>query len=62
MQVSVDVSADVRSEADAQGLPVIDYIEMLIERGRQAIKEETGVSSAIERIRALRSPSPPPRC
>lgn len=34
MQVPVEVSVEVRQEAESRGLPVIDYVEMLIERGR----------------------------
>lgn len=59
MQISVEVTDPIRHEAEARGLPVIDYIELLIERGRQALQEGPDVSGAIERIRALRSPGPP---
>lgn len=56
MQVSVEISGDIRSEAEARGLPLVDYIEMLIARGRQAMQGSENVSSALERIRALRTP------
>ncbi|MDE3201809.1 MAG: hypothetical protein KGN79_12915 [Acidobacteriota bacterium] len=55
MQVSVEVTAEIRGEAEARGLPIVDYIELLIERGRQALQGNETVSSALERIRALRS-------
>lgn len=61
MQVPVEVSVEMRQEAESRGLPVIDYVEMLVERGRQAVKEDTTVTSAIERIRALRSSPAPQR-
>ena len=54
MQVSVDVTDEMRREAEARGLPIIDYIELLMEKGRAALNTGTAVSSAIERIRALR--------
>ena len=37
MQVSVDVSDDMRREAESRGLPIIDYVELLVEKGRQAM-------------------------
>ncbi len=55
MQVSVEVTAEIRSEAEARGLPIVDYIEMLIARGRQALQGSENVSSALERIRTLRA-------
>jgi hypothetical protein len=54
MQVSIDVTNEMRREAESHGLPIIDYVEMLIEKGRQAMPVDASVSSAIERIRALR--------
>ena len=33
MQVSVDVSDAMRREAESRGLPIIDYIELLVEKG-----------------------------
>ena len=58
MQVSVEITDDIRQEAEARGLPVVDYVELLVTRGRQAVQDEQGVSSALERIRALRGPAP----
>jgi hypothetical protein len=54
MQVSVDVTDEMRREAEARGLPIIDYVDFLIAKGRRAVVEDTVVSSAMERIRALR--------
>jgi len=54
MQVSVEVTEEMRREAEARGLPVIDYIELLLQKGREAFSAGSAVSSAIERIRALR--------
>jgi len=54
MQVSVDITDEMRREAEARGLPVIDYIELLMLKGREALSAGSAVSSAIERIRALR--------
>ena len=60
MQVSVDVTDEMRREAESRGLAIIDFVEMLIEKGRQALQEGAAVTSAIERIRALRA-GPPAR-
>ena len=54
MQVSVDVTDEMRREAESRGMPIIDYVDFLIAKGRQAIMDGAAVSSAIERIRALR--------
>ncbi|MGO9437833.1 MAG: hypothetical protein ACLP00_26470 [Terracidiphilus sp.] len=54
MQVSVEVTDEMRREAEARGLPIIDYIDFLIAKGRRAAVEDKAVSSAMERIRALR--------
>lgn len=55
MQVSVDVTDEMSHEAELRGLPVTDYIELRMEKGRAALSGGTAMSSAIERIRALRS-------
>jgi hypothetical protein len=57
MQVSVDVTDDMRREAEARGLPIIDYIEFLIDKGRKSLGEGATLSNAMERIRALSSKS-----
>jgi len=43
-------------EAGVHGLPVIDFVESLVDKGLLQLREKPVVSSAIERIRALRSP------
>jgi hypothetical protein len=55
MQIYVEITDQIRSEAASRGLPVIDYIESLITRGRQALQDDLAFSSAIERIRVLRA-------
>ncbi len=55
MQVSVDVTDEMRREAESRSLPVVDYIELLMEKGRAALSVVAALTSAIERIRALRS-------
>jgi hypothetical protein len=54
MQITVTVSDEVVREAGARGLPVIDFIESLIDRGMRTAKDRRTVDDAIERIRALR--------
>lgn len=61
MQVSVDVTDEMRREAESRGLPVVDYIELMIQKGREGSNGESAMSSAIERIRALRKVEPPSR-
>lgn len=55
MQIAVEVTDEIRREAELRGLPLIDYVEMLVARGRRALQDETTLSGAIERIRALRA-------
>ena len=55
MQITVTVSDEVVREAGSRGLPVIDFIETLIDNGMTAVKERPVLNSAMERIRALRS-------
>jgi hypothetical protein len=57
MQVSVDVTDEMRREAETRGLPIIDYVELLIDKGRKSMGEGAAVSSAMERIRALSAKS-----
>ena len=54
MQVSVDVTDEMRREAEIRGMPVIDYLDLVIVKGRHALNEGPTLSSALERIRALR--------
>jgi hypothetical protein len=55
MQITVTVSDAIVREAGARSLAVIDFVESLIAKGMLAQKEPPVLSSAIERIRALRS-------
>lgn len=55
MQVTVEVPDEMRREAEAREMSLTDYTEMLISRGRHALKDDAAVASAIERIRALRA-------
>jgi len=67
MILSVTISDDIIREAHEQGLSIEDYVDRLIDRGRQVVKTQKGpdqpaaaaaggdLDSAIERIRALRS-------
>jgi post-segregation antitoxin (ccd killing protein) len=55
MQITVTVSDELVREAGARGLPVIDFIETLIDKGFSAVRERPVLNNAMERIRALRS-------
>jgi hypothetical protein len=55
MQITVTVSDAIVREAGDRGLPVIDFVEALIDKGMIAAKERPVLSNAMERIRALRS-------
>ena len=58
MQITVEVSEEIRRDAELRGLPVVDFVEDLVARGMETLHSNTRVSSAIERIRALRSAPP----
>jgi hypothetical protein len=58
MQITLTVSDEIVREAGDRGLPVIDFVESLVDRGFLAVKERPVLSSAIERIRALRTAPP----
>ncbi len=55
MQVTVTVSDEIIREAGTRGLPVIDFLESMIDKGMSAGKERPVLNDAMERIRALRS-------
>jgi hypothetical protein len=55
MQVTVTVSDVIVREAGVRGLPVVDYVETLIDKGMSAAQGRPVLDSAMERIRALRS-------
>ena len=54
MQVTVTVSDAIVREAGVRGLPVIDFVESLIDKGLSAAQGRPVLDSAMERIRALR--------
>ena len=55
MQIPVEVTDEMRREAESRGLPLIDYVDYLVARGRRALQDESALNGAIERIRMLRS-------
>jgi hypothetical protein len=55
MQIAVEITDEIRREAESRGMPVIDYVELLMAKGQRALVDESAVTSAIERIRALRA-------
>lgn len=55
MQVTVTVSDEIVREAARRGLQVTEFVETLVDRGFDSAHEKESVSSAIERIRALRA-------
>jgi hypothetical protein len=57
MQITITVSDVIVREAATRGLPVIDFVESLIDKGMIEQKERPVLHSAIERIRALSSKS-----
>ncbi len=54
MQITLTVSDALVREAGARGLPVVDYVELLIDKGLAASQERNSMAEAIERIRTLR--------
>lgn len=55
MQVTVTVSDVIVREAGARGLPVVDFVEELIDKGMGVAHASPVLESAVERIRALRA-------
>jgi hypothetical protein len=55
VQVEVTVSDAIIREAAARGLPIVDFVESLIDQGMSAASKPPVLNSAIERIRGLRS-------
>jgi hypothetical protein len=55
MQITIEVTDEIRREADFRGLPIIDFVESLIARGLHPELDRPVVKSAMERIRELRS-------
>ena len=58
MIVTVTISDEIVREAHNRSLQVTEFVEMLIDKGLGAATEPPALSTAIERIRALRSPGP----
>jgi len=56
MQITVTVSDAIIREAGVRGLPVVDFVESLIDKGLSLLSDRPVLDNAIERIRALRSP------
>ncbi len=55
MQVTVTISDDIVREAARRGLQVTEFVEKLVDKGFEYARDNETVSSAIERIRALRA-------
>jgi hypothetical protein len=55
MQITVTVSDAIVREAASRGIPAIDFVESLIDKGMAISIERPELSNAIERIRALRA-------
>jgi hypothetical protein len=55
MQITITVSDDMMRAAQARGLSLQEFVESLIDKGFSASQEKPVMSTAIERIRALRS-------
>jgi hypothetical protein len=58
MFVNIEVSDEICHQAESRAIPLVDFVETLIDKGLAAEMERNSVSAAIERIRALRSFSP----
>jgi hypothetical protein len=55
MIISITVSDEIVRVAGVRGQTVIDFVESLIDSGMSTAKQGPVVSSAIDRIRALRT-------
>jgi hypothetical protein len=56
MQITVTVSDEVVRQAAGRGMPVLEFVESLITKGLDTVMGRPALHSAMERIRALRSP------
>lgn len=56
MMLTLAVSDEVVREAQVRGVPVVDFVDMLIDKGLGVVLERPALMTAIERIRALRGP------
>lgn len=55
MQITVTVNDAIVREAGTRGLSIVEFVETLIDKGFEGALGRPALSSAIERIRALRS-------
>jgi hypothetical protein len=55
MQITLTISDEIVREAGARNMAVIDFVESLVDKGLIAARDRPVMSSAMERIRALRS-------
>ncbi|MGA7343278.1 MAG: hypothetical protein WBE72_02345 [Terracidiphilus sp.] len=55
MLITITISDEIVREAQSRGLPMQEFVESLIDKGLCAAQERPTMSTAIERIRALRS-------
>jgi hypothetical protein len=55
MQITLTVSDAIVREAGDRGLPVIDFVESLVDKGMLTLKARPELNNAMERIRALRT-------
>jgi hypothetical protein len=56
MQLTLTISDAIIREAQDRNLPVIDFVESLIDKGLSAERNRPTLNRAIERIRTLRTP------
>ena len=61
MQITLTISDEIVREAGARNLAVIDFVESLVDKGLIVARERPTMSSAMERIRALRSSAIEPK-
>jgi len=54
MQITLTVSDEIVREAGDRGLPVIDFVESLVDK-EMSVSRGRPLSSAMDRIRALRA-------
>jgi hypothetical protein len=55
MMITIPVSEEIVRLSQTRGMQVDDFVATLIDKGLRAELERPALSSAIERIRALRS-------
>jgi hypothetical protein len=59
MMITIPVSEEIVRESQTRGMQLDDFVARLIDKGLRAELERPALSSAIERIRALRPPAGP---